>query len=74
MDGFTLIKAIRKERKWAMLPIVMISAEVDQRQIALAVMAGADEYVMKPFDSATLIGKHESLGVTLPIEPEVEPQ
>ena len=57
MDGFSLIKAIRKERKWAMLPIMMVSAEVDQRQIARAVMAGADEYVMKPFDSQTLLGK-----------------
>ena len=68
MDGFTLIKAIRKERKWAMLPIMMVSAEVDQRQIARAVMAGADEYVMKPFDSATLLGKLESLGIATPLD------
>lgn len=63
MDGFTLIKAIRKERQWAMLPIMMVSAEVDQHQIARAVMAGADEYVMKPFDQETLLGKLESLGM-----------
>lgn len=65
MDGFSLIKAIRKERKWAMLPVMMVSAEVDQRQIARAVMAGADEYVMKPFDSATLLAKLESLGIVM---------
>ena len=62
MDGFTLIKAIRKERQWAMLPIMMVSAEVDQRQIARAVMAGADEYVMKPFDEAILMDKLALVG------------
>jgi two-component system, chemotaxis family, chemotaxis protein CheY len=68
MDGFSLIKAIRKERQWAMLPIMMVSAEVDQKQIARAVMAGADEYVMKPFDSETLIAKLQSLGIATPLD------
>lgn len=68
MDGFSLIKAIRKERKWSMLPIMMVSAEVDQRQIARAVMAGADEYVMKPFDAETLLGKLEALGIAVPLD------
>jgi two-component system, chemotaxis family, chemotaxis protein CheY len=68
MDGFSLIKAIRKERQWAMLPIMMVSAEVDQKQIARAVMAGADEYVMKPFDSDTLIAKLQSLGIATPLD------
>ncbi len=70
MDGLALIKAIRKDRRWETLPIVMVSAEVDQKQIARAVMAGADEYVMKPFDGPMLISKLRSLGVTLPIDLE----
>jgi two-component system, chemotaxis family, chemotaxis protein CheY len=74
MDGFSLIKAIRKERKWALLPIMMVSAEVDQKQIARAVMAGADEYVMKPFDSATLIGKLQALGIATPLDLDAGPQ
>lgn len=65
MDGFELIKAIRAERKWASLPIMMVSAEVDQRQIARALMAGADEYVMKPFDRETLVAKLENIGFVL---------
>jgi two-component system, chemotaxis family, chemotaxis protein CheY len=68
MDGFSLIKAIRKEHQWSMLPIVMVSAEVDQKQIARAVMAGADEYVMKPFDSDTLITKLQLLGIATPLD------
>ncbi len=70
MDGVTLIQTIRKEQRWAMLPIVMVSAEVDQRQISRAVLAGADEYVMKPFDGPMLIGKLRLLGVVLPVDLE----
>ncbi len=68
MDGLSLIKAIRKERRWSTLPIMMVSAEVDQKQIARAVMAGADEYVMKPFDSDMLITKLQSLGIANPLD------
>lgn len=71
MDGLSLVKAVRKERQWAMLPIVMVSAEVDQKKIARAVLAGADEYVMKPFDRETLITKIQSLGIAT-ADPESE--
>ena len=70
MDGVTLIQAIRKEPRWATLPIVMVSAEVDQKRIARAVLAGADEYVMKPFDGPMLIGKLRLLGMALPVDSE----
>ena len=70
MDGLALIQALRKEPRWASLPIVMVSAEVDQKQIARAVLAGADEYVMKPFDGPMLIGKLRLLGVVLPVDLE----
>ena len=63
MDGYALIKAIRSERRHASLPIIMVSAELDQRQIARALMAGADEYVMKPFDREILLDKLASLGL-----------
>ncbi len=63
MDGFHLIKAIRAERQYASLPIVMVSAEIDQRQIARALMAGADEYIMKPFDRDILLDKLSALGL-----------
>ena len=66
MDGLTLIKTIRREPHWSELPIVMVSSEVDHRQIARALMAGADEYVMKPFDFATILGKLRSLGIVPP--------
>ena len=68
MDGLTLIQTIRKEQRWVTLPIVMVSAEVDQKQIARAVLAGADEYVMKPFDGPMLIGKLRLLGIALPVD------
>lgn len=54
-----------------MVPIVMVSAEVDQKEIARAVLAGADDYVMKPFDGPMLVGKLRLLGIALPVDDEV---
>jgi len=63
MDGFTFVKTIRGQRRYAALPVVMVSAEIDRRMIARALMAGADEYVMKPFDREILVEKMSSLGL-----------
>ena len=71
MDGLTLIRTIRKEPRWSMVPIVMVSAEVDQKEIARAVLAGADDYVMRPFDGPMLVGKLRLLGIALPVDDEV---
>jgi two-component system chemotaxis response regulator CheY len=63
MDGLEFVKALRAERRWAELPIMMVTAEIDQRQMARALMAGADEYVMKPFDREILVEKLSLLGL-----------
>lgn len=63
MDGYAFVKAVRAERKWAAIPIVMVSAENDRGRIARALMAGADEYVMKPLTLEILEGKLAILGL-----------
>jgi two-component system chemotaxis response regulator CheY len=63
MDGFTFVKTIRAQRRHAALPVVMVSAEIDRRMIARALMASADEYVMKPFDREVLVEKLSALGL-----------
>jgi two-component system KDP operon response regulator KdpE len=45
-DGSTLIRRIRRE---AATPILILSARVDEREKVSALEAGADDYVTKPF-------------------------
>jgi DNA-binding response OmpR family regulator len=46
MDGFTLIRAVRRS---ADLPIIIVSARTDTHDIVAGLEAGADDYVTKPF-------------------------
>jgi two-component system chemotaxis response regulator CheY len=64
MDGLDLVKSLRQERRFAELPVMMVTAETDPSQIARALMAGADEYAMKPLDEESLVEKLALLGLS----------
>lgn len=63
MDGLELVKSLRSERRFAELPVMMVTAESDATQMARALMAGADEYALKPIDLEALEAKLRLLGV-----------
>ena len=63
MDGLELVRAIRADRRQAALPVMMITAESDPANMVRALMAGADEYAMKPLDRQSLTGKLALMGV-----------
>ena len=49
VDGFELIASIRSQPGWEKLPVMMLTAKGSERDIARALDAGADDYVVKPF-------------------------
>jgi two-component system chemotaxis response regulator CheY len=63
MDGLEFVRAIRKQPGTARLPLLMVTSETEMRQMVRALAAGANEYLMKPFDAAALEDKLQLLGV-----------
>lgn len=63
MDGLALVKAVRSVRRYADISILMVSSESDPRQIARALMTGADDYLIKPIDEPMLQEKLDMLGL-----------
>jgi two-component system, chemotaxis family, chemotaxis protein CheY len=63
MNGIELIKAVRANSIYSNLPIMMVTTETEMERMAQAFIAGANEYVMKPFDQATISDKLQLLGV-----------
>lgn len=53
-DGATVVQGIRA---WSTLPIVILSARVDEQQKITALDAGADDYVTKPFAVGELLAR-----------------
>jgi two-component system chemotaxis response regulator CheY len=62
MDGLAFIQAVRRERAWDAVQIVMVTTETESEQVQRAMTAGANEYVMKPFTPEVLVAKLSLLG------------
>ena len=63
MDGLSFLKALRGIEGGAKPVVVFCTAERDVLKIAEALDAGADEYIMKPFDSDILGSKFSEVGL-----------
>ncbi|NMM26166.1 MAG: response regulator [Glaciimonas sp.] len=61
MDGLELLKAIRQDGSLNHLPVMMVTAEAKRENIILAAEAGADGYIVKPFNAATLKAKLDKI-------------
>jgi two-component system chemotaxis response regulator CheY len=63
MNGLEFIQAVRRERSWDAVRIVMVTTETESEQVQRAISAGANEYVMKPFTPEVLVAKLSLMGV-----------
>lgn len=63
MDGLEFIRSVRKEARYSGVAILMVTTETETDQMLRALSAGADEYLMKPFQKEGLVDKLRLLGV-----------
>lgn len=61
MDGLEFVKALRTDRAYADMVVLMVSAESDSTKMARALMVGADEFVIKPVTTDVIAGKLEMI-------------
>lgn len=54
MDGLTLLQKVRASSDLNDMPFLMVTAEAKKENILAAAQAGADGYIVKPFNAATL--------------------
>jgi len=63
MTGYELICAVRAQRQFDSMSIMMVTTETEISQMKKALDAGANEYVMKPFTPDVLREKLLMLGL-----------
>jgi two-component system KDP operon response regulator KdpE len=51
IDGISIIKSVRE---WSQIPIVVVSARMHEKDKVVALDAGADDYITKPFGPSEL--------------------
>ena len=63
MDGLEVLSLIRSEPDYKDVRVMMVTTESEMSQVAVALEAGASEYLMKPFDREALLEKLILLGM-----------
>ncbi len=54
MNGYEFLKKLRENPEWSEIKVMMVTTENQQKSVIDAIMAGANEYLMKPFDKEML--------------------
>ncbi len=63
MDGLEFIRSVRGNDRYSDMVVLMVTTETESDQMLRALSAGADEYLMKPFQKEGLIDKLRLVGV-----------
>ncbi|HZZ77341.1 MAG TPA: response regulator [Gemmataceae bacterium] len=63
MNGLEFIQALRAQRAYDRVRILMVTSETESEQVTKALTAGANEYLMKPFSREILIAKLDLLNI-----------
>ena len=61
MTGYDLLKEVRADPNLATTPFIMITAESKTENVIAAKKAGVSNYIVKPFNAATLKTKMEAV-------------
>jgi twitching motility two-component system response regulator PilH len=56
-SGFVLLEKLKNNKKYATIPVIVLSAQGDRVAIHQAFGLGAKEYVKKPLDAALILQK-----------------
>jgi DNA-binding response OmpR family regulator len=73
MDGFEICRRVRAKPICANIPIVILTARVEETDRVLGLELGADDYVIKPFSPRELVARVKAvLRRTTKREPEPE--
>ena len=63
MDGIAFLVALRKEQGGNAPKVIFCTTENDVEHITRAISAGANEYIMKPFDRDIIEAKFHEVGL-----------
>ena len=60
MDGLEVCRQLKADKSLPFIPIILVTALTDSKEIVAGLDAGGDEYVTKPIDQAALVARVRS--------------
>ncbi|MEM7798415.1 MAG: response regulator transcription factor [Chloroflexota bacterium] len=60
-DGWDITRSIRNDKRLATIPIIMLTARIDDSDKIVGLEIGADDYVTKPFNPREIVARVRAL-------------
>lgn len=61
MDGLEVCRRLKGDPSLPFMPIIMVTAKADSKDVIVGLEAGGDEYLTKPVDHAALVARVKSM-------------
>lgn len=61
MDGIEVCRRLKADASLPFMPVIMVTAKADSKDIVAGLEAGGDEYLTKPVDQAALVARVKSM-------------
>ena len=61
LDGISVLKELKRDATLRFIPVILVTAKADTRDIVNGLEAGGDDYLTKPFEQAALVARVRSL-------------
>jgi class 3 adenylate cyclase len=74
IDGLDVCRQLKGDATLPFLPIILVTAKIDSKDIVAGLDAGADEYLTKPVDQAALVARVRSVLRIKALHDEVQAQ
>jgi adenylate cyclase len=61
LDGIEVVKRLKQDASRRFIPVILVTAKADTKDVVLGLEAGGDDYLTKPFEHAALMARVRSL-------------
>ena len=61
IDGIEVCRRLKQDAELPFMPIILVTARADTRDVVTGLEAGADEYLTKPIDQSALVARVKSV-------------
>ena len=61
LDGIAVVKALKQDVATRSIPVILVTAKADARDVVAGLDAGGDDYLTKPFDHSALLARVRSM-------------
>ena len=61
LDGIAVVRLLKQDLKLKTIPVILVTAKADTRDVVQGLDAGGDDYLTKPFEHAALLARVRSM-------------